>query len=92
MTKNSITVIKRDNSREPFNPQKIHGIAVAAGLTEDEAKITSQKIIEQVKERSSNTNNEIKSTTIRDIFLEELKEVNEYAAGLYEWYEKSKTN
>lgn len=85
-----ITVIKRDNSKEPFEESKIKGIAVASGLTEEEASVAAQEIIQAVTDFAQSNGNEITSSKIRDIFLEKLKSVNTYAAGLYEWYEKSK--
>lgn len=91
MTKASpLQVIKRDGKKENFEPFKIVRIAQAAGLTDEEVDKMHSATISRVKEIAQKNSGEILSTKIRDIVIEELKEVNEYAAGLYEWYEKTK--
>ncbi len=80
-------VIKRDNSLEDFNPEKIKKVAVAAGLEKDKA----EKVVERVNSWIQSTGeSEVSSLMIRDKVLELLKTEDEYAAGLYEWYEKTK--
>ena len=92
MSESKITVIKRDNTIEPLDEGKIVRVAKATGLTEEEAKVVSDAIYARILKSVDTDTQEIKSTTIRDYFLEELQKTNKYAAGLYEWYEKSKTN
>lgn len=92
MPKKTITVIKRDNTKEALDETKIVRVAKATGLTDEEARVVADAILAKIEVGLTDTNREIKSTQIRDFFLQELKSANRYAAGLYEWYEKSKAN
>ena len=82
-----ISVIKKDRSSEELNPDKIKRVVKAAGLTDAEADILTQKVIDWVNNLGRG---EVKTSEIREVVLQELKNVNSYAAGLYEWYEKTK--
>lgn len=85
----NVKVLKRSGSFEKFDPQKIARIAQATGLSYNEAVSLSNK----VKKWAHNSKQKsIPSSWIRDKVLEELRKVNPYAAGLYEWYEKLKEN
>lgn len=90
MPEKPITVIKRDNSREALDETKIVRVAKATGLTDEEAQAVSDAILAKIEATIKSPEREIKSTQIRDFFVEELRTANMYAAGLYEWYEKSK--
>ena len=83
-----IKVLKRDGSTEEFSPAKIIRVVQAAGLKPEQARDLSEKITQWIKGLKQNS---VSSLKIRDKVLEELRKVNEYAAGLFEWYEKSKT-
>ena len=82
-----IQVLKKDGSVENFDPQKISNVTLAAGLTEDQ----SQKLAQDVTAWVESLNKEqVSSTEIRNKVTEELGKIDEYTAGLYNWYEKTK--
>lgn len=80
-----LTIVKRDGSKEPFDANKIARVVQAAGLDQDQATRLAEEVENEVK-----TNQELTSLQIRDIVSEKLKNVDEYAAGLYDWYQKTK--
>lgn len=82
-----LNVLKRDGSIEEFSPDKIARVTQAAGLESDQAKLLADKVTEFA---SSNGENPIPSSKIRDKVVEELTKVNKYAADLFTWYEKTK--
>jgi len=85
--KQPMLIIKRDGTTEPFSPKKLHRVARAADLNEDQA----DKLIAIIKRKLKATKRtKIHSHVLRDMVLFELKKVSEYAAGLYEWYEGTK--
>ena len=82
-----VQVIKRDQSLEEFNEDKISRVVKAAGLKKDKAQLLSKKVAKWLK----NTNQQqISSLKIKDKVLEELRKIDSYAADLFEWYEKTK--
>lgn len=82
-----IKVLKRDGSLEDFNLEKIYRVTKAAGLTEAQARKLTDKLSAWVNSAGKST---ISSLDIRLQVVLLLKEISEYSAGLYEWYEKSK--
>lgn len=80
-------VIKRDQTSENFDPNKLVRVANAAGLTIDEAKNVAEEVENLLQGQKVN---QIPSATIRDLMYKELLKVNKYAANLYKWYEKVK--
>lgn len=82
-----ILVIKRDGSREPFDPRKIARVVVAAGLRQEQAENLSRQVDTWAQ---SQTEAELSSLVIRDRVLSLLREVDESAANLYAWYQKTK--
>lgn len=82
-----IKVLKRDSSIEEFDPQKIARVTQAAGLETDQAKDLSKKVDQWIKGLKQNP---VSSLKIRNKVLAELKKVNQHAANLFEWYEKTK--
>jgi transcriptional regulator NrdR family protein len=79
-------VIKRDGTKEDFQPEKIARVAKATGLSEEEANVLAQNVANWIPTQQV----PITTLQIRDKVLEELKGGHSYAAGLYEWYEKTK--
>ena len=82
-----IKVLKRDGSTEEFSPAKIIRVVQAAGLKPEQAKNLSQKVNQWAKSLKQNPASSLK---IRNKVLAELKKVNQHAANLFEWYEKTK--
>ena len=80
-------ITKRDGSTEEFQSEKITRVVMAAGLSEEQARILTHNVTDW-----TNNHEQEKITTlqIRDRVLEELRKINSYAAGLFEWYEKTK--
>lgn len=83
----NVNIIKKDGTKQPFDQEKIKRIAVAAGLSEEQGKTVSENVDNFVL---SQNQPEINSSQIREKVLEELKKVNQFAANLYLWYEKTK--
>lgn len=83
----SIQVIKRDGSKEDFNSDKISKVCIAAGLEEDQAKILSESVSDWAISTGSE---EITSKQIRDQVVSRLAKLDQYAHGLYVWYESTK--
>lgn len=82
-----IMIIKSDGSTEEFQPAKITRVVMSAGLSEEQAKTLAQNVTDWVNSREQE---KITTLQIRDKVLEELRKINSYAAGLFEWYEKTK--
>lgn len=83
----NLQVIKRDGTAEEFDQEKIIKVVVASGLTQIEGERLAEKIAEWAKSQSSD---KVTSLVLRDKVLEELQEVNPYAANLFSWYQKTK--
>lgn len=86
MEKN-VVIIKRDGSTENFDKNKIAKVVKAAGLNDSQAAILSENIYAWGEQSGKE---KITSLEIRDKVLEQLKIIDGNAAGLYEWYEKTK--
>jgi transcriptional regulator NrdR family protein len=83
----NLYVIKRDGSVEQFENEKIAKVALAAGLLETQAA----RLCEEVQNYFlKNSQEKVTSLQIRDKVLDCMKEVNMYAANMFEWYEKTK--
>lgn len=85
-----IKVIKRDGNKEAFDPQKIERIAAAAGLTEEESKKLRVDVTKFASKHAGENDGCISSLKIRSEVYERMVETNEYAAGLFKWFEKNK--
>jgi len=82
-------VMKRDGSKEVFDPAKITRVVTAAGLNSSEAAKLTKSVGDWIRKQNKQL---ISSLKIRDKVLQELKLVDEYAAGLFEWYQSTKEN
>ncbi len=80
-------VVKRDGSREPYDPEKIDRVVVAAGVTPDQATELVARMSAWLKNKNVN---EISSLELRDKVIEELRNTDSYAANMFEWYQKTK--
>lgn len=80
-------VIKKDGSREEFSEKKIEKVVIAAGLTEEKARALAQKVEAEVKEKAKQ---DVTTKDIRQAVASELKQADQYAFGLYTWYERTK--
>jgi transcriptional regulator NrdR family protein len=78
-------VVKRNGSIEDFDPAKIERVVIAAGLSPEKALELSQKVSD-----SFSGQNEVSSIEIRDEVLFALKEMDQYAANMFDWYQKTK--
>jgi transcriptional regulator NrdR family protein len=83
----NIQVIKRNGSKELFDPEKIDRVVVAAGLSPDKATTLVKNISDWVTNQKSG---EISSLLLRDKVIEELEKSDEYAANMFAWYQKTK--
>jgi len=83
-------IIKRDGSRQEFNKQKIARVVHSAGLSQEESHVLANKIEEWIKKQASE-NKKVNSLEIKDQVSKLLKQENEYAWGLYSWYENIKS-
>jgi len=82
-----IKVLKRDNTTEDFNPDKIKKVVRAAGLGEEQAS----KLVKNVSNWAIDLKKEsITSLEIRDKVLEELERLDKPVADLFRWYQKTK--
>lgn len=82
-----IKVVKRDGSLENFDNKKIIKVLKAAGLAENKSRLVAKKVEVLFK---TSAKEQISSLEIKDKILDELKQVNQYIASLFDWYEKSK--
>lgn len=82
-----LIVVKRDKSIEKFETAKLAKVMNAAGVDATKA----QELACVVEKYFEDTNKEkITSLQIRDKVLECLREHDQYAANLFEWYQKTK--
>ncbi len=82
-----ILVSKRDGTVEPFAPEKIKKVVRAAGLDENQANTLVANVLRWAQTHDDQT---ITSLVIRDRVLHELKIIDEYAANMFAWYQKTK--
>jgi len=82
-----LTVIKRDGSTEPFDPEKIARVVLVAGLEPEQAT----RLSELVQNWAASLNRPlVTSLEIRDEVVRQLRLINDYVAGLFVWYQKTK--
>lgn len=80
-------IVKRDSRLELFDPRKIGRVSQAAGLNEEQAKNLVEKITHWI--HSLNLE-QLHSTKLRDKMIEEMHIVNQNAAKMFTWYQKTK--
>jgi transcriptional repressor NrdR len=84
-----ISVIKRDGTREAFEPAKLTRVLKAAWCDDPRAAELTELISQRIQDLGEKV---IKSTTIRDIVLEELKKADKQAYNFYRWYQDTQRN
>ncbi len=82
-----IKVIKRDGSKEDFDPEKISRVVQAAGLDKAQADVLAMTVQQKIVASSRQS---LSSLVVRDLVIGELHHVDENAANLFTWYEKTK--
>lgn len=80
-------IIKRDGSEEAFDEAKIARVTTAAGLEAAAATQLASKIASWV---NSLPEEKVTSLQLRDKVLVLLRQADEYAANMFEWYQKTK--
>lgn len=83
----NIKVLKRDGTTEDFDFQKIERVVKATGLNEEQTREITKTLEKWIEKQEKEI---ISSKEIRDEVLINLKKYSSYAAGLYEWYQKTK--
>jgi transcriptional regulator NrdR family protein len=86
-TLSSVTIVKRDKTREDFSLDKIDRVVRASGLTDEQVTIIRTNITSWI---ASLKRHEVTSVEVRDKVAEELKALDLYAYNLYMWYQKVK--
>ena len=82
-----ITVIKRDGSKQAYDPDKIIQVSEAAGLEVSQAVQLAQTINQWI---TNSGRNQVTSLEIRDKVLEIMDILNPQVASLFRWYQKTK--
>jgi len=76
----TLTVLKSDDRREPFDPQKvIHGIKLACNKRPVSIKKIEAMVSEIEADLNELTKNEVTSKFVGELVMEKLKEVDEIA-------------
>jgi len=83
----SIIVVKRDGTEKDFDPDKIARVVTAAGLKSQEGLMLALDASDWVK---SLKKDKVTSIEIRDYVVKKMREINDHAANVYQWYEESK--
>lgn len=84
-------VIKRNGTIEDFQPAKIARVVRAAGLTPGQSQMLATKVAQwAIKWVKTKRQTKITTLEIRMKVIEELHQINEYAANLFAWYQKTK--
>ncbi|MBI2587383.1 hypothetical protein HYW29_01040 [Candidatus Amesbacteria bacterium] len=86
MNPKDLTVQKRDGSLEPYQPEKLIRIALAASLTHHQALTLGTHIYDW----ALNQPQPIPTSAIRDQMVSQLRAIHPPAADLYLWYESTK--
>ncbi len=81
----TMKVIKRNGSTEEFDLAKIERVVIAAGLSPESATTLSTAVSSAFKDKL-----ELTSLQIRDEVLKQLKLMDQYAANMFDWYQKTK--
>lgn len=80
-------VIKRNGQLEDYEPAKIKRVVEAAGIKSSD----SEKLVDTVTKRLEALSAEqISTIQIRDIVIEEMQKIDEYAANMFTWYQRGK--
>lgn len=82
-----IQVIKRDGSIEEFDTEKVSRVVQAAGLEKPQADALALTVQQKI---ISSGRTSLSSLVIRDLVIGELHHLDENAANLFTWYEKTK--
>lgn len=82
-------IIKRDKTVEEFDIDKIFRVVQAAGLSEKQADEVIKKIENWIKNLNSD---QIISESLKEEVIKEIKQFNESAADMFQWYEETKYN
>jgi transcriptional repressor NrdR len=86
-------VIKRDGSKQPFDPEKIkraiEGAAREAGVPDDKVLQVATEVSNVVMERTG-AQEEIATSELKSIILEELDRVEPSVSAAWRTYESSK--
>ena len=80
-------VIKRDGSVEEYSEFKIIRVMIATGINPEQAQKLSAVISKILKQQNLQ---KVSSLKIRDEVIERLKKINQDAANLFSWYQKTK--
>ena len=80
-------VKKRDGSVESYEEIKIIRVVTSAGLPIDKAQTLSSSVSHWIQNTPEET---VASLEIRDKVLELLTQIDQDAANLYKWYQKTK--
>lgn len=83
-----VEVIKRDGTKQFYEPDKIARVAQASGLSPIDAEELTEAINLWIESRGSNT---VKSLEIRDRVFSELERRDKAASGLFAWYQSLKS-
>lgn len=86
-------VIKKDGSREPFDPEKIKNSIRAAAQRTDLGEERINEVVEQVSKAAielADSKEEIASSEIREKILTELESVEPKIAEAWRSYEETK--
>ena len=83
----NLQVIKKDGSKENFDPDKIAQVVAAAGLTPDQSGEVSQRVSKWFQNQRKT---QVTTIEIRNKVIEELSQVSQFATDAFTWYEKTK--
>jgi transcriptional regulator NrdR family protein len=80
-------IVKRDSRLELYDPNKIVRVSKAAGLTDEQ----STKLVDTLsKWLHSLSIEQLHSTKLRDKMIQEMHLLNQNAAKMFTWYQKTK--
>ncbi|RJR28913.1 hypothetical protein C4564_03740 [Candidatus Microgenomates bacterium] len=82
-----VLIIKRDDTTEPYEEEKIVRVVQAAGLRPIDAEELAKKITSWIETENKAS---VSSIDIRDRVFLELEKVDKYASGLFAWYQTTK--
>lgn len=88
-------VIKKDGTKEPFNPEKIKKSITGAAQQTDIPEERKNEVVEQVAATVIPVlegKEEVKASEIRDIILSELDKVEPAVASAWRKYEEGKSS
>ena len=83
----NINVTKRDGTTEQFLPWKIQRVAMAAGLTAEQSYKLVGRIMKWIQKQNTGT---VNSVEISNEVLRHLKDIDPYAANMFQWYQDTK--